>query len=168
VATVLVIIAIGIAVLAIGISRLRRTGTPATLPPASTPSWPRQPLSLIGARPALQPHNSLSTLRGGQERPRVPHIGRSARWSLEDNLATPRWGLHGERRRRRPSMRVQHFWADFVAKRFCSTERARLIQEQKSLRNLDSKIQTPRFYCCIFLFYNFSSATFATKSAQSC
>src|SRR5262249_37217169 len=56
--------------------------------------------------------------------------------------------------------------ADFVTKRFCSSERARLIQEQKSLCNVDSKIRTPRFHRCVFLIYSFSSATFATKSAQ--
>jgi hypothetical protein len=35
--------------------------------------------------------------------------------------------------------------ADFVAKRFCLLERARLIQDQAPMRNVDSKIHAARF-----------------------
>ena len=60
------------------------------------------------------------------------------------------------------------FGADCVAKRFCASERARLIQDQAPMRNVDSGIPSLRFDCCVFLFYSFSEATFATKSARSC
>jgi hypothetical protein len=56
--------------------------------------------------------------------------------------------------------------ADCVAKRFCASERARLIQDQAPMRNVDSKIHSPRFVRCGFLFYSFSAVTFATQSAQ--
>jgi hypothetical protein len=57
--------------------------------------------------------------------------------------------------------------ADFVAKGFCSSEHARLIQDQAPTSNVDSKIHSSRFDCCVFLFYSFRAATFATKSAPS-
>jgi hypothetical protein len=57
--------------------------------------------------------------------------------------------------------------ADFVAKRFCASEGARLIQDQARMRNLDSRIHSPRFDCCVFLFHRFTAVTFATKSATS-
>jgi hypothetical protein len=56
--------------------------------------------------------------------------------------------------------------ADFVAKRFCASERAILIQDQAPMRKVDSKVHSPRFDCCAFLFYSFSAETFATKSAH--
>jgi hypothetical protein len=56
--------------------------------------------------------------------------------------------------------------ADFVAKGFCSSERARLIQDQAPTSNVDSKIHSSRFDCCVLLFYSFCVATFATKSAR--
>src|SRR5438132_9414114 len=63
------------------------------------------------------------------------------------------------------------FWcpalADCVAKRFWASERARLIQDQGSRRKVDSRIHSPRFDCCAFLFYSFSAVTFATESALS-
>jgi hypothetical protein len=55
-------------------------------------------------------------------------------------------------------------WVDAVEKRFCSSEHARLIQDQALMRNLDSKIHSPRFDCCKFLFYSLSAATFSTAS----
>src|SRR5437016_5675551 len=55
--------------------------------------------------------------------------------------------------------------ADCVAKRFWASERARLIQDQGSRRKVDSRIHSPRFDCCAFLFYSFSAVTFATESA---
>jgi hypothetical protein len=58
------------------------------------------------------------------------------------------------------------FVADSVAKRFCASERARLIQDQAPTRNIDSRIQSLRFDCCVFLFYSLSSVTFATQSAR--
>src|SRR5438132_9215304 len=62
------------------------------------------------------------------------------------------------------------FWcpalADCVAKRFWASERARLIQDQGSRRKVDSRIHSPRFDCCAFLFYSFSAVTFATESAS--
>src|SRR5262245_41392086 len=57
--------------------------------------------------------------------------------------------------------------ADYVAKRFCSSERARLIQDQTPTRNADSKTHTTRIVCCVFLFYSFSAATFATNLATA-
>src|SRR5262245_15131363 len=57
------------------------------------------------------------------------------------------------------------FALDCVAKLFCSSERARLIQDQVSMRNVHSRIHSPRFDCCVFLFYTFSAVTFATQSA---
>jgi len=41
-----------------------------------------------------------------------------------------------------------------------------LIQDQASMRNVDSRIHSLRFDCCVFLFYSFSAVTFATKSAK--
>src|SRR5437762_10626739 len=56
--------------------------------------------------------------------------------------------------------------ADFVAEVFCPSECVRLIQDQASMRNVDSRIHSLRFDCCVFLFYSFSAVTFATKSAK--
>src|SRR5947207_3515129 len=56
--------------------------------------------------------------------------------------------------------------ADCVAKRFCASECARLIQDQGSRRKVDSRIHSPRFDCCAFLFYSFSAVTFATESVR--
>jgi hypothetical protein len=53
---------------------------------------------------------------------------------------------------------------DFVAERFCASERARLIQDQAPTRNVDSGMPLLRFNCCVSLFYSFSAATFATQS----
>src|SRR5947209_15620166 len=47
--------------------------------------------------------------------------------------------------------------ADFVAEVFCPSECVRLIQDQASMRNVDSRIHSPRFDCCVFLFYSFSA-----------
>jgi hypothetical protein len=58
--------------------------------------------------------------------------------------------------------------ADIVAKRFCPSERARLIQGQARMRNVDSKIFRRRFDCCEFLFHRIVAATFATISAHLC
>jgi hypothetical protein len=41
-----------------------------------------------------------------------------------------------------------------------------LIQDQASMRNVDSRIHSLRFDCCVFLFYSFSAVTFATQSAN--
>src|SRR5260221_6012725 len=49
-----------------------------------------------------------------------------------------------------------------VAKLFCPPERVRLIQDQASMRNVDSRNHSFRFDCCVFLFYSFSAVTFAT------
>jgi hypothetical protein len=57
--------------------------------------------------------------------------------------------------------------ADCVVNVFCPSECARLIQDQASMRNVDSRIHLLRFDCCVFLFYSFSAVTFATKSATS-
>src|SRR5207253_10303072 len=57
--------------------------------------------------------------------------------------------------------------ADFVAEVFCPSECVRLIQDQASMRNVDSRIHSLRVDCCVFLFYSFSAVTFATKSATS-
>ena len=58
-------------------------------------------------------------------------------------------------------------WPDCVAKLFCPSERARSIQDQASMRNVDSRIHSPRFDRCVFLFYSFSAVTFATQSPKS-
>src|SRR5712691_6049870 len=55
--------------------------------------------------------------------------------------------------------------ADTVEKRFCSSEHARLIQDQAPMRNVDSKIHSPRFDCCVSLFHSFFAVTFSTASA---
>jgi hypothetical protein len=57
--------------------------------------------------------------------------------------------------------------ADFVAKRFCLLERARLIQHHAPIRNVGSKIHTVRFIRFKFIFHSFATETFATKSALS-
>jgi hypothetical protein len=57
--------------------------------------------------------------------------------------------------------------ADFVAKLFCPSERVRLIQDQASMRNVDSRNHSLRFDCCVFSFYSFYAVTFATQSAKS-
>jgi hypothetical protein len=57
--------------------------------------------------------------------------------------------------------------ADFVAKRFCLLERARLIQDHAPIRNVGSKIHTARFIRFKFIFHSFATETFATKSALS-
>src|SRR5262245_19114465 len=58
------------------------------------------------------------------------------------------------------------FTPECVAKLFCPFEHVRLIQEQASMRNVDSRIHSLRFDCCVFLFYSFSAVTFATQSCQ--
>src|SRR5438128_5300942 len=62
--------------------------------------------------------------------------------------------------------RTRPLCADFVAEVFCPSECVRLIQDQASMRNVDSRIHSLRFDCCVFLFYSFSAVTFATKSAR--
>src|SRR5258708_31109731 len=52
--------------------------------------------------------------------------------------------------------------ADCVVKLFCPFECVRLIQDLASMRNVDSRIHSLRFDSCVFLFYSFSSVTFAT------
>src|SRR5437667_9481477 len=56
--------------------------------------------------------------------------------------------------------------ADCVAKRFCASECARLFQDQGSRRKVDSRIHSPRFDCCAFLFYSFSAVTFAQSARR--
>jgi hypothetical protein len=41
-----------------------------------------------------------------------------------------------------------------------------LIQDQASMRNVDSRIHSLRFDCCVFLFYSFSAVTFANTICQ--
>jgi hypothetical protein len=56
--------------------------------------------------------------------------------------------------------------ADAVEKRFFSSERARLIQDQAQVRNVDSKNHFSRFDCYIFLFHSFRAVTFSTASTH--
>src|SRR6516225_7820543 len=56
--------------------------------------------------------------------------------------------------------------ADIVAKRFCPSDRARLIQVEARMRNIDSNTLPRRFYCCRFIFHRTFAATFATISAH--
>src|SRR5215216_7512505 len=65
---------------------------------------------------------------------------------------------------RSQSLRV---WADAVEKGFFSFDRVRLIQDQAQARNVDSKNQSSRFDCCVFLFHSFRAVTFSTASARS-
>src|SRR5215831_16387405 len=46
------------------------------------------------------------------------------------------------------------------------SQRLRLTQDQASMRNVDSRIHSLRFDCCIFLFYSLSAVTFATQSPR--
>src|SRR5262249_7812826 len=55
---------------------------------------------------------------------------------------------------------------DCVAKLFFLIGRVRLIQYRASMRNVDSRIHSHRFDCCVFLFYSFSTVTFATQSSN--
>src|SRR5215469_15361858 len=57
------------------------------------------------------------------------------------------------------------FEGDCVAKLFCPSERVRLIQDHATMRNVDSRTRSLGFDCCVFLFYSFSTVTFATQSA---
>jgi len=57
--------------------------------------------------------------------------------------------------------------ADIVAKRFCPSERARLIQDLAPMRNLDSRNGRSRFDCCRILFHRTFAETFTTKSART-
>jgi hypothetical protein len=41
----------------------------------------------------------------------------------------------------------------------------RAVNRILSMRNVDSRIHSLRFDCCVFLFYSFSTVTFATQSA---
>jgi hypothetical protein len=63
-----------------------------------------------------------------------------------------------------PSLASVRFASDCVAKLFCPSERVRLIQDQASIRNVDSRIHSLGFDCCVFLFYTVSTETFATQS----
>jgi hypothetical protein len=65
------------------------------------------------------------------------------------------------------SRRAGPRWADIVAKRFCPSDRARLIQVEGRMRNIDSNTLPRRFDCCRFLFHRTFEATFATISARS-
>src|SRR5215471_910588 len=60
------------------------------------------------------------------------------------------------------------YMTDIVAKRFCPSDRARLIQVEARMRNIDSNTLPRRFYCCRFLFHRAFAATFATISAHLC
>ena len=57
--------------------------------------------------------------------------------------------------------------ADIVAKRFCPSDRARLIQVETRMRNIDSNTFLRRFDCCRFLFHRTFATTFATISART-
>src|SRR5215216_6219657 len=57
--------------------------------------------------------------------------------------------------------------ADAVEKGFFSFDRVRLIQDQAQARNVDSKNQSSRFDCCVFLFHSFRAVTFSTASVRN-
>src|SRR5215211_7243626 len=65
------------------------------------------------------------------------------------------------------SDRVLLFVTDAVEKGFFSFDRVRLIQDQAQARNVDSKNQSSRFDCCVFLFHSFRAVTFSTASARN-
>src|SRR5215217_5536925 len=64
-------------------------------------------------------------------------------------------------------MRGFRLMTDAVEKGFFSFDRVRLIQDQAQARNVDSKSQSSRFDCCVFLFHSFRAVTFSTASALS-
>jgi hypothetical protein len=101
-----------------------------------------QTSGLIGPNPASLPqHEMLADVESGHSRPidTPPTVAlRALRESGHARLTT-RCLLS----------------ADCVAKLFCQFERVRLIQDQASMRNVDSRIHSPRFDCCVFLFYSF-------------
>jgi hypothetical protein len=53
---------------------------------------------------------------------------------------------------------------DAVEKRFCSSERATLIQDQEQMRNLHSEIPFSGFVRFKFQFHSFFAETFSTAS----
>jgi len=53
---------------------------------------------------------------------------------------------------------------DCVEKLICASERERLIQDQATRRNNDSRTALPRFSYCQFPFHGVRSATFSTQS----
>src|SRR5437867_4389212 len=118
--------------------------------------------------------NHLRAMRS--RRPERPSLRarRSRRQSHERRSSTRRrhaserlLQLHtGDLSNRFAQLRVRAQLADFVAEVFCPSECVRLIQDQASMRNVDSRIHSVRFDCCVFLFYSFSAVTFATKSAH--
>jgi hypothetical protein len=69
--------------------------------------------------------------------------------------------------RRRCGLEQRYDVADSVAKRFCSSGRARSIQDRAPMRNVDSKIHAARFDRFKFLFHSFGAATFATISTRT-
>src|SRR5829696_978820 len=64
------------------------------------------------------------------------------------------------------SDRVLLLVTDAVEKGFFSFDRVRLIQDQAQARNVDSKNQSSRFDCCVFLFHSFRAVTFSTASTH--
>jgi hypothetical protein len=94
-----------------------------------------------------------------------PGPGKDVHGELE-----PRPGIREQPGSKSPSLRLSirlPLSGDCVAKLSCSFERVRLIQDQASMRNVDSRIHSLRFNCCVFLFYSFSTVTSATQSGES-
>src|SRR5258708_38604894 len=54
----------------------------------------------------------------------------------------------------------------YCRKTILLTQRARLIRDQVPTRNVDPKIHTSGFDCCVLSFYSFSAATFSTASVN--
>jgi hypothetical protein len=128
-----------------------------------------------------QERDLTSSHATGQSRRRVLAEGKVARrewWNLSETCSMSQRGVrlgHSAIPAQYPLPESGHqrrqfacpLSADCVAKLFCPSERARLIQDQASMRNVDSRIHSPRFDCCVFLFYSFSAVTFATQSAHN-
>src|SRR3979409_1793772 len=62
--------------------------------------------------------------------------------------------------------RSRHEWPSRYHVRFGS-ERARLIQDQAPMRNVDSKIKSPQFDRYVYSFHRSFAATFSTASTHS-
>src|SRR6266545_1210063 len=99
-------------------------------------------LAIHAAELALEP--CLQILRR-HRRPLLLRLEHAYRSTLEDHVhRAPRLG-----ERRLLNVRIGMSRADTVAKLFWAPERATLIQEQRLMRNIDSKILFPRFDYCV-------------------
>src|SRR5215216_1783795 len=76
------------------------------------------------------------------------------------------WSISGLAGMIRQRLRLRLLRVDAVEKGFFSFDRVRLIRDQAQARNVDSKNQSSRFDCCVFLFHSFRAVTFSTASVK--